>query len=490
MSIGAKLTHTGPVDPVDVPGMAMALEAAGFASAWVSDHVVMPQTIASRYPFAADGRATWSPRVPYLEAVTVLAAAAAVTSTIRLGTAVLVLPQRNPVLTAKQLATVSALSGGRLSVGVGAGWLREEFDALHAPFEGRGANLETWVDVLRDCWTGAPPERREGYPLPAGMLALPAPADADSGPVRRPLAAGARSGRAGSVTAGWPSNRSPIWIRPCWPLSSRRSPPPPVAPVVLPARSPACCGSSGSSGRENEVAARLAELADAGVDEVIVDVDPAVGSGRRVRRSRRRSRPVTAASDARPAGARDRRRERDRRRGRRPDGGPRSRRCRGGPPGGRRSVVRSLGRHRRRRDIRGFGAGRSRRSGTPARRTRRRRSRGRHRPALATDRGDRPRRLGPGSRGEHPWRGDRAETRGADADFRRDHHRCRVAELVAGRPQHRGVRSVQARRARTGPLGRHGSRPARGTGQRRRPGADRDGCPVRADGRPRGQRPA
>jgi probable F420-dependent oxidoreductase len=276
VSIGAKLTHTGPVDPVDVPGMAMALEAAGFASAWVSDHVVMPQTIASRYPFAADGRATWSPRVPYLEAVTVLAAAAAVTSTIRLGTAVLVLPQRNPVLTAKQLATVSALSGGRLSVGVGAGWLREEFDALHAPFEGRGANLETWVAVLRDCWTGAPSERREGYWLPAGMLALPAP------PASIPVLFGGHSpralDRAGRLGDGWLAQQALPDLDPGVLAAEFSTVTAAARRAGRPADAVACVlRIVGSSGRENEVAARLAELADVGVGEVIVDVDPEVG---------------------------------------------------------------------------------------------------------------------------------------------------------------------------------------------------------------------
>jgi probable F420-dependent oxidoreductase len=177
MKLGVKLPHTGTAAPAStVPVAARELEQSGFDSLWVSDHVVMPQVIESPYPFSADGRATWSTDVPYVEALICLAAAAASTERVRLGTAALVLPQRNPVLLAKQAASIDAMSGGRLVLGVGAGWLREEFVALQAPFEARGARTQDWITLLRECWTGRPPAHvSEHYRLAADTIMLPTP---------------------------------------------------------------------------------------------------------------------------------------------------------------------------------------------------------------------------------------------------------------------------------------------------------------------------
>src|SRR3954468_7919343 len=175
MLIGAKLPSSGPLH-AGVAQHAAALERAGFDSLWVSDHIVMPRTIASRYPFAPDGRATWPTDTPYLDALIALAVAAGVTSRVRLGTAALVLPQRNPVELAKQAASIDVASNGRLELGVGAGWLAEEFAALNVPFEKRGARMDEWIAILRECWRGRTGARvSEFYDLPEGVLCLPAP---------------------------------------------------------------------------------------------------------------------------------------------------------------------------------------------------------------------------------------------------------------------------------------------------------------------------
>src|SRR5579859_1030977 len=170
MRIGAKLPNSGPLAmELGVPAMAVALERAGVDSVWVSDHVVLPRTIESRYPFAADGRATWPTDSPYLEALIALALAAGATERVRLGTAALVLPMRNPVMFAKQAASIDHASGGRLELGVAAGWLAEEFAALGAPFERRGARLAEWIAIARECWSGAPAGRvSDDYTLPEG----------------------------------------------------------------------------------------------------------------------------------------------------------------------------------------------------------------------------------------------------------------------------------------------------------------------------------
>ncbi len=137
MRIGAKLPNNGPL-PLErgIPALARALEHAGVDSIWVSDHVVLPRTMDSPYPFAADGRATWPSDMPYVEPLIALALAAAATERVRLGTAVLVLPMRNPVMFAKQCASIDVASGGRLELGLGAGWLEREFEALDAPSRG------------------------------------------------------------------------------------------------------------------------------------------------------------------------------------------------------------------------------------------------------------------------------------------------------------------------------------------------------------------
>ncbi len=251
MRIGAKLPNSGP-RAADIPSAAAALERAGFDSLWVADHIVMPETIESRYPFAPDGRATWPTDTPYVDALIALALAAAVTSKVRLGTAALVLPQRNPVQLAKQLASIDVASGGRLELGVGAGWLAEEFAALNVPFEKRGARMDEWIAILRECWTRSHGRPVERVLRPPGRDAVPADARRDPDPDRRPLAGGAATGRR-ATTAGSRS-RTRTQLDPAALRFDGRI----VLRIV------------GSLGREELVAKRLAEFEH--VDEVIVDV--------------------------------------------------------------------------------------------------------------------------------------------------------------------------------------------------------------------------
>jgi len=176
--VGAKVPNFGPL-PIDlgVPDMSSRLEAAGFASIWISDHVVMPDVVESRYPFAADGKANWATDAPWYDAIALLGMMTAATTTVELGVAVMLLPLRHPIVFAKQAATVDALSGGRLSLGVGAGWMAEEFDALEVPFRTRGSRLDEWIELARACWTGAPAAVDGAhYQLPAGVQCYPVPA--------------------------------------------------------------------------------------------------------------------------------------------------------------------------------------------------------------------------------------------------------------------------------------------------------------------------
>jgi probable F420-dependent oxidoreductase len=136
--------------------MAVAAEEAGAESVWVSDHLLMVDADTTDYPFSADGRPTWPADTPYLEAMTSCAFIAAATQRCRVGTAVLVLPQRHVLELAKVAATIDVLSGGRLVLGVGAGWYRDEFAALGYDFERRGRRMGEMLQVLRSCWTGRP----------------------------------------------------------------------------------------------------------------------------------------------------------------------------------------------------------------------------------------------------------------------------------------------------------------------------------------------
>ena len=161
------------------PGVCEAariLERAGFDSLWVIDHIVMPRIASSRYPFSDDGRIPWPPRQPFLDAISASSAIAAVTTGPELGTAVMVLPLREPVTVAKQIATIDVLSGGRFVLGVGAGWLQEEIDALGVNFRNRGARLSEALALMRACWTGEP-GRFDGkhYSLPDGIMCFPRP---------------------------------------------------------------------------------------------------------------------------------------------------------------------------------------------------------------------------------------------------------------------------------------------------------------------------
>jgi probable F420-dependent oxidoreductase len=130
-------------------------EALGFHSVMIADHVVFPAAIASKYPYTVSG--AFPGQGDALEQLTLVTFAAARTRRLRLVTSVMIVPYRNPVVTAKTLATIDVLSGGRLTVGVGVGWLREEFEALGSPaFDRRGAATDEYIRIYRALWTRSP----------------------------------------------------------------------------------------------------------------------------------------------------------------------------------------------------------------------------------------------------------------------------------------------------------------------------------------------
>ena len=129
-------------------------EAAGFESLWGGEHVILPSKIESSYPYTADGKIPAMPDTPIPDPLIWLAFAAAAAPSMRLGTCILIVPQRNPLILAKELATLDQLSGGKVELGLGVGWLQEEFDALGVPWERRGARNDEYIEAMRTLWSG------------------------------------------------------------------------------------------------------------------------------------------------------------------------------------------------------------------------------------------------------------------------------------------------------------------------------------------------
>jgi len=158
MHIGLMFANTGvSTRPEGAVAVAEHAEAAGFDSLWTVEHVVIPAGYESPYPYSQTGRMAGSEDSPVPDPLIWLAYVAARTSRLLLCTGVLILPQRSPLITAKEVATLDQLSGGRVRLGVGIGWLREEFEAIGAPFEERAARTEEAIAAMRTLWSQKAP---------------------------------------------------------------------------------------------------------------------------------------------------------------------------------------------------------------------------------------------------------------------------------------------------------------------------------------------
>ena len=155
IAVGCTLPTSGPAaDPSALASLAQAAEDLGYASVWLSDHVVVPERITSSYPYSPSGSFPTRTEEPYLEPLVALSFLGGATRRVRLGTHVLILPYRHPLLVAKMISTLDNLSGGRVDLGVGAGWMREEFEALgHTYYERRGAVTDEMLRILQLVWT-------------------------------------------------------------------------------------------------------------------------------------------------------------------------------------------------------------------------------------------------------------------------------------------------------------------------------------------------
>ena len=154
MKVGLAFASSVGIDGATALDICRRAEDAGFESVWGGEHVVLPDSIASRYPYTEDGKIPAEPDTPIPDPLIWLAFAAAAAPTLRLGTCILIVPQRNPLVLAKELATLDQLSGGRVELGLGVGWLKEEFEALGVPWERRGARNDEYIAAMRALWAG------------------------------------------------------------------------------------------------------------------------------------------------------------------------------------------------------------------------------------------------------------------------------------------------------------------------------------------------
>ena len=164
--------------------LAQRAEALGFHSLWLPDHIVIPRNVAPAYPYAADGVSPFDPDHPFYEPLSVLTFMAGCTQSIRLGMHVLIIPYRAPVHTAKVLATLDALSGGRLILGAGTGWMEEEFVALGLDtFAQRGAVTNEYLQLFKELWTKDDPVFHGKYAEVSGFGFQPKPVQKPHPPI-------------------------------------------------------------------------------------------------------------------------------------------------------------------------------------------------------------------------------------------------------------------------------------------------------------------
>ena len=147
-------------DPDVVLPFVQRAEALGYESVWTAEHVVIPTSYASVYPYNPDGKLPFKPDAPIIDPLVALTFIAATTTRLRLGTGVNILPQASPLYLAKWASSIDHLSRGRLMLGLGVGWLREEFEAIGVPFARRGRRADEYLEALKAVWTGEDVEYR------------------------------------------------------------------------------------------------------------------------------------------------------------------------------------------------------------------------------------------------------------------------------------------------------------------------------------------
>jgi probable F420-dependent oxidoreductase len=210
MKIGLIPVNLGVADVGQMIAASKKAEAIGIESLWTFEHVIIPVDYQSKYPYSPTGKMGVPAETNLVDPLIALAAIAASTTKIRLATGVNILSQTNPLYLAKQSAALDFVSNGRFMLGVGIGWLREEFDALGVPFEKRGARFDDYVVAMRKVWSGDVVEHQSEFVRWSGFKSYPLP-------VQRPgvpIIIGGAKGKAYERTAkhgdGWFSPTSNV----------------------------------------------------------------------------------------------------------------------------------------------------------------------------------------------------------------------------------------------------------------------------------------
>jgi probable F420-dependent oxidoreductase len=182
MKFGLVPVNIGVAAPEQMITTAQTAEEAGFESVWTFEHVIVPVDYDSKYPYSKSGKMAAAPETPFVDPLIALTAIAAQTKTIRLATGVNIISQTNPLLLAKQAASLDFISGGRFMLGAGIGWLREEFKAMGVPYERRGARFDDYMVAMKKVWAGDVVEHEsdflswhgfKSYPLPTQKPGIP-----------------------------------------------------------------------------------------------------------------------------------------------------------------------------------------------------------------------------------------------------------------------------------------------------------------------------
>lgn len=183
MKIGISPINVGFKSGDEVRVLARKAEEVGIESVWTYEHAIVPLDYESPYPYSSTGKMPATPETPFLDPLIALSHVAGCTSKLRLGTGVNILPQTNPLLAAKQVATLDFVSDGRAMYGIGVGWLREEFDAMGTPFERRGARCDDYLVAMKKVWSGEPVDHDGEFLQWKGFKSYPVPVQRPHPPI-------------------------------------------------------------------------------------------------------------------------------------------------------------------------------------------------------------------------------------------------------------------------------------------------------------------
>jgi probable F420-dependent oxidoreductase len=183
MKIGLIPVNMAVTDVQQMVAAAVKAESIGIESLWTFEHVMIPVDYESRYPYSPNGKMGAPPETNLVDPLIALAAIAAKTEKVRLATGVNILSQTNPLYLAKQAASLDFVSNGRFMLGVGIGWLREEFNALGVPFERRGARFDDYVQAMRKVWSGQVVEHESEFLRWSGFKSYPIPVQRPGVPI-------------------------------------------------------------------------------------------------------------------------------------------------------------------------------------------------------------------------------------------------------------------------------------------------------------------